>query len=127
LGNGRYSVFDNATSIDRASRMIVFSLAGDVATIERVIDDPTGSNSAGQGSAGALDDAEQYWVINWGCSATGLSVMAADGTEVARLRRATATPMPDTRATVEDSLDFTVSYRAKVLTPTLISPSPAQP
>ncbi|MEZ5296285.1 MAG: hypothetical protein R2697_08450 [Ilumatobacteraceae bacterium] len=71
LGDGRYSVFDNASDTERAARVIVFSVDGDVATIETVIEGRDRHNSSCAGSS-QLGESEDLWVVAWGCSATGV-------------------------------------------------------
>lgn len=119
LGDGRYSVFDNASDTERPARVIVFSVDGDVATIETVIEDATGANSGCAGSASRLGESDDLWVVAWGCSATGVSIMAADGTEIARVRDVDGTA-DGRRQTVDEAVELMVSYRALVAEPGLL-------
>ncbi|MCB0965678.1 MAG: aryl-sulfate sulfotransferase [Ilumatobacter sp.] len=119
LGDGRYSVFDNASDTERAARVIVFSVDSGVATIETVIEDATGANSGCAGSASRLRDSDDLWAVAWGCSATGVSIMAADGTEIVRVRDVDGTA-DGRRQTVEEAVELMVSYRALVAEPGLL-------
>ncbi|WP_062303786.1 aryl-sulfate sulfotransferase [Demequina subtropica] len=125
LGGTRYSVFDNGSGDVGAARAIVFSVADGTATIENVIEDPAGVSSRCTGSARPLDADEAFWVIDWGCSASGMSVMTAAGEPVAHLtldyERAVEMDLLMDTAADQPDVGSTVTYHAVVAAPDLLA------
>ncbi|WP_169746802.1 aryl-sulfate sulfotransferase [Demequina gelatinilytica] len=126
LGGTRYSVFDNGSGGVGPARAIVFSVADGTATIENVIEDPAGVSSRCTGSARPLDEDEAFWVIDWGCSASGVSVMTAEGVPVAHLsldyERAVEMDLLMDTAADQPDVGSTVTYHALVAAPGLLAP-----
>ncbi|MDN4476834.1 arylsulfotransferase family protein [Demequina sp. SYSU T00192] len=85
LGGDRFSVFDNGSGGVGTARFVVLSVTDGTATIENVVEDPSGRESRCTGSARPMDADETFWAVSWGCSESGVSVVTADGREVARL------------------------------------------
>ncbi len=118
LGGDRFSVFDNSSEGAGVARAVIFTVAGGTATVDAVIEDPQGRGSRCTGSARPLDAAETFWAVSWGCSESGVSVMTADGREVARVTvdfdAAVERDLLTDVAAEQPDLGHTVSYQAVV-------------
>lgn len=118
LGDSRYSVFDNGSAGAGPGRFIIFSVDGTTATIEAVIDDPDANESQCTGSARPVDDDEEFWVVSWGCSISGVTVVTADGDTVVKLtvdrEQAVAEEIIASQWAGADNFVGTVSYAAFV-------------
>ncbi|WP_062529688.1 arylsulfotransferase family protein [Demequina rhizosphaerae] len=124
LGGDRFSVFDNGSGGAGAARVVVFHVADGTATIENVIEDPSGRESRCTGSARPLDPAEEFWAVSWGCSESGVSVVTADGREAARItvdfEAGVEQEILTDVAAEQPELGHTVSYQAVVGPPGLL-------
>ncbi|WP_062385420.1 aryl-sulfate sulfotransferase [Demequina iriomotensis] len=126
LGGARFSVFDNGSGDVGPARAIVLAVEGRTATVESVIEDPSGVSSRCTGSARPLGEDEAYWVIDWGCSSSGMSVMTAAGAPVAHLtldyERALEMDLLMDTAAEQPDVGSTVTYHAVVGPSGLLSP-----
>ncbi len=124
LGDHRFSVFDNGSGGAGPARFVVFSVSDATATVESVVEDPSGRESRCTGSARPLDQDESFWAVSWGCSESGVSVVTADGREVARLAvdldAAIEADLLTAVAAEQPDLGHTVSYQAVVARPGLL-------
>ncbi|WP_156160882.1 arylsulfotransferase family protein [Demequina maris] len=124
LGGDRFSVFDNSSGGAGVARVVVFHVTDGTATIENVIEDPSGRESRCTGSARPLDEDETFWAVSWGCSESGVSVVTADGREAARitvdLEAGIEKEILTDIAIEQPELGHTVSYQAVVGPPGLL-------
>lgn len=118
LGGDRFSVFDNGSGEIGTARAVIFAVAGGTATVESVIEDPAGRTSRCTGSARPVGEDEEFWLVSWGCSESGVSLMTADGRPVAHLtvdwEGAVERGMLTEIASEQADLGHTVTYHAVV-------------
>jgi hypothetical protein len=115
-GNGIFSVFDNGSKTGRPARGIVFTVDVDrgTATIKQVFNDPDGNPSGCTGSFRQLDRGA-YWLAGWGCSASGVTVFAADTTPIVSAQLDQTSPSTIQRSDEDwGLLRWSLSYRVTV-------------
>jgi hypothetical protein len=80
------SVFDNSTGLDRPARGFIFTIdeLNKSATVDAVMNDPTGFSSNCTGSFRILPGSD-FWIAGWGCSPNSITIFTKNGTPVVSL------------------------------------------
>jgi hypothetical protein len=115
--DNQISVFDDETLEALPARGLLISLNTKVKSfrILRKFEDPSGANSYCTGSFGKTQTSPTYWIADWGCSPSGLTVFSDYGTPIVSIRISDSVANQSILAATLPFLKYQLGYRARIV------------
>ncbi len=110
------SVYDNETLSSNPARglLLRINFGSHKYRVIREFDDPSGQNSFCTGSFTSTQTVPLYWVAQWGCSTSGLTVFSNYATPIVSLKLSDSTANQQFLAATFEPIRYQLGYRARI-------------